>query len=80
MQSMHSLVVTHMEVGLAQDVKWIREHAQELQVKYPNMYIAVYKGKVIASDREFGKVCEEAKRYGEGAIMKYVFSGDLVVL
>jgi len=69
-----------MEASLAEDFRWLREHAQELQGKYPNMYIAVYKGKVVAADREFGNVCEEAKRYGENAIIKYVFSGDLVVL
>jgi len=72
--------VTPMETGLAQDIRWLREHAQELQDKYPDMYIAVYRGKVVAADKEFGKVCERAKLYGEKAIIKYVFSGDLVVL
>jgi hypothetical protein len=62
------------------DIKWIREHSQKLQEKYPDMYVAVYKGKVVAADKEFRKVCEKTRSLGEKAIIKYVFSGDLVVL
>jgi hypothetical protein len=65
---------------LVEDIKWLREHSKELQDEYPNMYIAVYQRQVIAADKEFGKVCEKVKPYGERAIIKYVFSGDLVVL
>ena len=44
------------------------------------MYVAVYNGKVVAADREFGKVYEKVKQLGEKAIIEYIFSGDLVVL
>jgi len=69
-----------MEAGLAQDIKWLREHAQELQNKYPDMYVAVYNGKVVAADKDLKKVYEKARPYGERAIIKYVFPGDLFVL
>jgi hypothetical protein len=67
-------------VELVQDMKWIREHAKELQTKYPDTYIAVHKGKVIAADKDLKKVYEKARIYGENVIVKYVFSGDLFVL
>lgn len=69
-----------MAAEVAEGIKWLREHTQELQEKYPDMYVAVYQGKVIAADKEFGKVYEKAKPYGEKAVIEYVFSGDLVVL
>lgn len=68
------------KADLVNDIKWIREHSQKLQEKYPDMYVAIYNGKVVAANKEFRKVCEKAKSLGEKAIIKYVFSGDLVVL
>lgn len=68
------------QAELVNDIKWIREHSQKLQEKYPNMYVAVYNGNVVAADKEFRKVCEKVRSLGEKAIIKYVFSGDLVVL
>lgn len=69
-----------MDIIVVQDIRWLRERSQELQERYPNMYVAVYKGKVVAADREFGKVYEKVKQLGEKAIIEYIFSGDLVVL
>jgi len=69
-----------MEAEIAQDIRWLREHSQELQEKYPDMYVAVYKGKVIAVDKEFGRVYKKVKELGEKAVVEYIFSGDLVVL
>lgn len=69
-----------MKAELAEDVKWLREHSLELQEKYPDMYIAVFNGKVIAADKDLKKVYDKARPYGERAIIKYIFSGDLFVL
>lgn len=69
-----------MKVEIAQGLKWINEHIRELQEKYPDMYIAVYRGKIIAADKDLKKVCERARPYGENVIIKYVFSGDPFVL
>lgn len=69
-----------MKSELTSDVKWIRDHHSELQKKYPDMYVAIYEGEVVAADKEFGKVYEKVVRLGVDAIIKYVFSGDLIVL
>ena len=69
-----------MVLELAQDIKWLRRHSQELQEKYPDMYVAVCDGKVIVSDKDLKKVYDKARPYGEKAIIKYVPSGDLFVL
>jgi len=69
-----------VKAELAEDVKWLREHSLELQEKYPDMYIAVFNGKVIAADKDLKKVYDKARPYGERAIIKYIFSGDLFVL
>jgi len=68
------------KAGLVDDIKWLRAHSQELQDRYPNMYVAVYKGRIIAADKNFGKVYEKAKPYGDKALIEFVFSGDLIVL
>lgn len=69
-----------MKTELTGDVKWIRDHHFELQQKYPDMYVAIYDGRVIAADKEFGKVYEKVERLKVDAIIKYIFSGDLIVL
>lgn len=65
---------------LTESMRWIREHARELQNRYSDMYIAVHKGRVIAADRDLRNVYEKARPYGENVVIKYVFSGDLFVL
>jgi len=69
-----------MKAELAEDVKWLREHSLELQERYPGMYIAVFEGRVIAADKDLKNVYDKARPYGERAIIKYIFSGDLFVL
>jgi uncharacterized protein YlzI (FlbEa/FlbD family) len=69
-----------MATDIAQEIRWLREHYQELQEKYPDMYVAIYEGKVIAADRDFGKVYEKARPYGDKVVIEYISSGDLVVL
>lgn len=64
---------------MSEDFKWTRENIDEFQQKYSGMYVAVHKGKVIASG-DFKKVYEEVNRKKVDAIIKYVFPGDLVVL
>jgi len=51
-----------METAQIEDLKWIGEHYSELQRKYPDMYIAVKDGKVIAVGRKFGEVYNKAKK------------------
>jgi hypothetical protein len=38
-------------------MKWMRKHARELRSKYPDMYVAVYEGRVIDKDlkKAYGK-------------------------
>lgn len=69
-----------MGTKIARDMRWMREHAGELQSSYPDMYVAVHDGKVVAADKDLKKVYDKARPYGERAIIKYVFSGDLFVL
>jgi len=69
-----------MKAELAEDVKWLREHSLELQERYPGMYIAVSKGEVVAADKDLRKVYNKARPHGERAIIKYIFSRDLIVL
>jgi len=72
--------VLHLESGLTSDVMWIKDHHLELQQKYLDMYIAIYKRKVVAAHKEFGKVYQKVEKIGVDAVIKYVFSGDLIVL
>jgi len=69
-----------LKSGLTSDVMWIKDHHLELRQKYPDMYVAVYKSKVVVAHREFGKVYEKVEKIGVDAVIKYVFSGDLIVL
>lgn len=43
------------------DREWVSEHIQELVEKYPNQWIAVYKGEVLAYDQKLGPVYDKAK-------------------
>ena len=45
-----------------EDLKWIGEHYSDLQRKYPDMYIAVRGGKVLAAGKKFGEVYDKAKK------------------
>ncbi|RLE59748.1 MAG: hypothetical protein DRN53_06785 [Thermoprotei archaeon] len=63
------------------DFEWLNAHYSELQKAYPNMYVAVKDGKVVAYGKDFGKVYDEAKeKVGEGFIVGYILSGEPFVL
>ena len=63
------------------DFEWLNAHYSELQKAYPNMYVAVKNGKVVAYGKDFGKVYDEAKeKVGEGFIVGYILSGEPFVL
>jgi len=63
------------------DFEWLNSHYSELQKSYPNMYVAVRDGKVIAYGREFGKVYDKAKeKVGEDFTIDYILSGEPFVL
>jgi hypothetical protein len=67
--------------SVIKDFEWLNSHYSELQKIYPNMYVAVKDGKVVAYGKEFGKVYDEAReKVGENFIMDYILSGDLFVL
>jgi len=70
-------------MGYSEDTEWIRRHYEELQEKYPGMYVAVYEGRVIAASKDYSEVVKLASK--EVPSMKdlaidYVYSGDLFVL
>jgi len=70
-------------VGYGEDAEWIRRHHEELQEKYPGMYVAVYQGKVIAASKDYSKVVKLASREVPSTrdlAIDYVDSGDLFVL
>jgi hypothetical protein len=49
-----------------EDLDWIAEHYDELKVKYPEEFVAVYKKQVVAHDPEMSKLMEDLeKQYGE---------------
>jgi hypothetical protein len=63
------------------DFEWLNLHYSELQKTYPNMYIAVKDGKVVAYGKDFGKVYDEAReKVGEGFMIDYILSGEPFVL
>ncbi len=63
-----------------QDLKWIGEHYAELQKKYPDMYIAVKGGKVLAAGKKFGDVYDKAKKLvGENNFaIDYMLTGGVL--
>ena len=67
--------------GIIKDFESLNSHYSELQKIYPNMYVAVKDGKVVAYGKEFGKVYDEARKKVSGNfIMDYILSSDLFVL
>jgi len=67
--------------GVVKDLEWLNAHYSELQKAYPNMYVAVKEGKVVAYGKDFGKVYDEAReKVGEGFIVGYILSGEPFIL
>lgn len=76
----YQILVVEMSRAI-KDFEWLNSSYSKLQKSYPNMYVAVKDGKVIASGKEFGRVYDEAKeKVGEGFIMGYILSGEPFVL
>lgn len=68
-------------LSVADDFEWLSSRYAELQRQYPNMYIAVKGGRVIACGKEFGKVYDEAKaKVGEVFLIEYILSDEPFVL
>jgi len=70
-------------MGYREDVEWIRRHYEELQEKYPGMYVAVHRGRVIAASKDYSEVVKLASRKIasiKDLAIDYVDSGDLFVL
>ncbi|MFQ6073391.1 MAG: DUF5678 domain-containing protein [Methanosarcinales archaeon] len=59
--------------------KWIKENYQELQKKYPDMWIAVSNKEILAADKDYSKVKKEARKKNEDFMMEYILSGDVFV-
>ena len=56
------------------DFEWITKHYGELQVKYPNMYVAVKDGKVVSAHREYGRSRDMASRTSSNFVTAYIYS------
>jgi hypothetical protein len=48
------------------DMQWVADHMNELVEKYPNQWIAVHKGEVIAQGEEAFDVWQNAGKLGLG--------------
>ncbi len=49
------------------DAQWIIRHGEELSIKYPNKWVAVHKGRVVAVGDDLGSV-KSAAQQETGAI------------
>lgn len=64
-------------MAVPRDFNWITKRYSELQQKYPNQYVAVKNGKVIAHGRDFGKVYYKAKRETrKNFVTEYILAGQ----
>lgn len=68
-------------MAATQDFNWITKRYPELQSKYPNQYVSVKNGKIIAHGRDFSRVYYKAKREaGKNFVTEYILSGEPFVL
>ncbi len=68
-------------MAIARDFKWIGEKYSELQRKYPDQYVAIKNGKVVAHGRDVKRVYNSAKRkVKKGFVTEYILSGQPYVL
>ncbi len=68
-------------MAVTRDFNWITKRYSELQRKYPNQYVAVKNGKVIAHGRDVGNVYYKAKRDArKDFVTEYILSGEPFVL
>ncbi len=68
-------------MAVARDFEWIGEKYSELQRKYPNQYVAIKSGKIVAHGRDIKRVYMSAKRkVKKGFVTEYILSGQPFVL
>ncbi len=68
-------------MAIGRDFKWIGEKYSKLQRKYPNQYVAIKDGKVVAHGRDIKRVYSSAKRkVKKGFVTEYILSGQPFVL
>jgi len=63
-----------------QDFQWMNQNYAMLQKKYPNMYVAIKDENVIAANREFGRMYDEAMKKCKDFVTGYILSGEPFVL
>jgi hypothetical protein len=63
------------------DFEWIQSHLDELGAAYPDEWIAVHKGRVLAADRDLGKVetAAQAQVSATDIAYYYVDTGTLIL-
>ncbi|MBM4041025.1 MAG: hypothetical protein FJ290_21200 [Planctomycetes bacterium] len=59
------------------DDRWLAEHPEEL-TRYPNEFIAVADGKVVAHGKVFADVLTEARNLGYEPLMARGFDPDVL--
>ena len=54
--------------------RWLNEHRQDLQVRYPDRYVAIHANAVVASSDELGKLRTElaAKHLADRALVAFI--------
>jgi hypothetical protein len=62
-----------------EDAKWIRSNYELLQTKYSDMYIAVFKKKVIAASESFNNMYEKAKKISEHFVISQMIGESRVL-
>ena len=70
---------THAIYKENEDVKWIRSNYELLQEKYSDMYIAVFKKKVIAASNSFKDMREMAKSISEHFVISQMIGESRVL-
>lgn len=58
------------------DRRWIHEHYAQLVADYPNQWIAVHAGRVIASGLDLGQVEDAATTIGDSGTFVFQFIDD----
>ena len=58
------------------------ERMQQLQAKYPNKYVAMCEGKVVAAGDNMAEVMAKGERAAKGrkCLVRFIPRGDLLVL
>lgn len=64
-------------MSIREDLRWVREHYEELQEKYPDRFIAVFGKRVVAFGRTYHEVSTELERElpTAEAVIEFVESG-----